>query len=287
MAPPSFGSGAPEEPTRLRQIALAVTDLEKEVSLLTSILPTHVLYRDPRVSVWNLHNALLPLGGDILELVSPTSSSAPAARHIKRNGDGGYMIIMQQQGAKERREQLVKSKRARVIWTSDHEESSATQYHPADVPGGVIPELDAQYGAGKGVEVRFGAWHALGPRHEEYVGGMRETAGLGLLGVVCRLKAGEVDVEGAARRWRDLFGVAMSRDLVAFTNARLGFVRGVEGKGAGIESITVGVAGREKLEDVIKKAREKGVWRGGTHGWAEMCGVKWHFVQTGEETSKL
>ena len=38
MPPPSFGTGAPPEPTRLRQVALVVRDLDKARKMLVSLL---------------------------------------------------------------------------------------------------------------------------------------------------------------------------------------------------------------------------------------------------------
>ena len=101
-----------------------------------------------------------------------------------------------------------------------------------------------------------------------------------------RLAPGDLGHEAAASQWEDIFGVARSRDLLAFTNARLGFVPGREGESEGLVSITVGVNGRAKLEGILERAREQRVCG---DGWINMCGIKWYFVLTavGEAKGKL
>lgn len=113
---------------------------------------------------------------------------------------------------------------------------------------------------------------------------MRRSAHLSLEGCVLRLQPDDHDHEGAARQWEDIFGVGRSRDLLAFTNARLGFVSGQEGRPEGLVSITVGVKGQDKLDAVLHRAKEVGVWN---HGRVYICGVRWDFVLSGLEESKL
>lgn len=55
---------------------------------------------------------------------------------------------------------------------------------------------------------------------------MERTSHLTLQGCALRLAPGESGPQAAARQWEAVFGVARSRDLLAFTNARLGFCTG-------------------------------------------------------------
>lgn len=113
---------------------------------------------------------------------------------------------------------------------------------------------------------------------------MKRSAHLSLEGCVLRLQPGDYEHEAAARQWEQIFGVARNRDLLAFTNARMGFVPGREGCAEGLVSITVGVRGQEKLNAILKRAEEVGVY---TAGRIDMCGVQWNFVSTGHEEAKL
>jgi hypothetical protein len=113
---------------------------------------------------------------------------------------------------------------------------------------------------------------------------MKRSAHLSLEGCVLRLQPGDYDHEAAARQWEEIFGVERSRDLLAFTNARIGFVPGQRGRSEGLVSLTIGVKGRDKLDAILRRAREAGVC---DDGGVQMCGVKWNFVLTGHEDAKL
>ena len=89
-----------------------------------------------------------------------------------------------------------------------------------------------------------------------------------------RLAPGDWDTEGASRQWETVFGVGMSRDLVAFTNARMGFTRGQEGKPEGLESITITVNGGDKMDGILQRGKEAGVLN--PDGSLQMLSVKWY-----------
>jgi hypothetical protein len=84
-----------------------------------------------------------------------------------------------------------------------------------------------------------------------------------------------------------MFGVVRSRDLLAFTNARVGFIRGAEGQPEGIVSMTIGVTGKDKLQGILDRARKAGLL--GEDGWVKLLGVKWYFylATLGEAKTKL
>jgi len=96
------------------------------------------------------------------------------------------------------------------------------------------------------------------------------------------LAPGDNDGESASRQWEDIFGVPRSRDLVAFTNARLGFIRGEEGKPEGIVSITIAVKGQKTFDGIQERASQMGLCG---DGWINMVGVRWYFSHAGEDTS--
>ncbi|KAF2825194.1 hypothetical protein CC86DRAFT_370945 [Ophiobolus disseminans] len=196
------------------------------------------------------------------------------------------MAIMQTEDAKKRREYLEKQGLAKVIFKHDHGDVVCTQYHPKGVKGGMMPELDSHTPGPDNaapLRTRFSPWHACGSDYQAYRSGMQRAGHLGLVGCVLRLQPGDADHEAAARQWEELFGVARSRDLLAFTNARLGFVPGREGQPEGLASITVGVSGRDKLDAIVDRARAAGVW---AEGRITMCGVNWHLISTGYGAGK-
>ncbi|KAF2117345.1 hypothetical protein BDV96DRAFT_571935 [Lophiotrema nucula] len=274
-------SAADPAPTRLRQIALVVNDIERAKRQLTHIIGTEVIFEDPSVGQWGLRNFLCPLGGDIIEVVAPFKDDTTAGRLLSKRGDGGYMIIMQTEDARKRREYIESKGLSKVIWGYDHGDTVCVQYHPKGIKGGMMAELDSHTPSPNNptpLKSRFSPWHACGSDHKVYYPGMKRTSHLTLEGCILRLAPGEQDHEAASRQWEEIFGVPRSRDLLAFTNARLGFVPGREGETEGLVSITVGVNGKENLNGILERASKEGLCG---NGWIDMCGIKWFFVLTG------
>jgi hypothetical protein len=120
---------------------------------------------------------------------------------------------------------------------------------------------------------------------------MKKHAHLSLLGAVCRLQPGDWGAELASTQWEQTFGVPRSRDLIQFTNARVGFLHGEEGMPEGICSISIGVVGEKRRQDIFARAKEMGLLEEDEmkRKWVEMLGLRWYFVLTGEdeERSKL
>jgi hypothetical protein len=130
-------------------------------------------------------------------------------------------------------------------------------------------------------------WGALGPpkRAPLYMAAMRDAAHLRLVGVVLRLEPDDADTIGAARQWEGTFGIVRDKDCLHFTNARLGFVAGVRGEWDGIQSLTVAVDGRERLERMVWAAKNEGLWDE-SGGFTKMVGVRWYFVESAAAAAK-
>jgi hypothetical protein len=69
----------------------------------TTVSGTEVIFVDPGVAKWGIHNILVAIGGDVIEVCSPFQPGTTAGRLIEKRGDGGYMIIMQTMNADKRR----------------------------------------------------------------------------------------------------------------------------------------------------------------------------------------
>ena len=85
---------------RLRQICLLTRDLEWTSSVLSAAFDAPVVFRDPRMAAGgNLTNTHIRLGDSFLETVCPTDlaweRSSTQTRLLERNGDCGYMAIVQ------------------------------------------------------------------------------------------------------------------------------------------------------------------------------------------------
>ncbi len=126
---------------RLRQVVLVAEDLEATVDRLRDIFGIEVAYRDPGVEFFDLHNAVLTIGDTFLEVVSPLSANAGAARYReRRGGDCGYMVMVQSDDYWRDRERI-EDLGVRVVWSADLDDISGMHLHPRDT-GGPLLSLD-------------------------------------------------------------------------------------------------------------------------------------------------
>ncbi|MCH1602814.1 MAG: VOC family protein, partial [Luminiphilus sp.] len=81
---------------RIRQVALAASDLERADAILCRLLGCHESYSDPEIIYFGLDNRLYTVGDCFLEVVSSVQPNTAAGRFLeRRGGDGGYMVIVQ------------------------------------------------------------------------------------------------------------------------------------------------------------------------------------------------
>jgi hypothetical protein len=125
---------------RIRQIVLAARDLASAVTQAQDTLGLQVIYRDPGVAKFGLENALMSIGDQFLEIVSPTQADTAAGRHLDRHGDSAYMLILQTDDLERERARLAQLG-VRIVWESNHPDIRALHLHPKDV-GAAIVSLD-------------------------------------------------------------------------------------------------------------------------------------------------
>lgn len=128
---------------RLRQICLVARDRDAVVNDLTAVFGIRVAFNDPAVAAFGLHNAVLPVGNQFLEVVAPVKEGTAAGRYLdRRGGDGGYMLIFQtddQQAVRER----IAFMGVRTVLDSEMHGYTCMQLHPADT-GVTFLEIDRQ-----------------------------------------------------------------------------------------------------------------------------------------------
>jgi hypothetical protein len=126
---------------RLRQVALVARELDPVVGELCDRFRLEVGFRDPTVATFGLHNALMTVGDQFLEVLAPTEDGTTAGRLLdRRRGDGGYMVIYEVDDLDERMD-LLKKLEVRVVWISDLPDIRGRQLHPRDI-GGAIVSID-------------------------------------------------------------------------------------------------------------------------------------------------
>jgi len=173
---------------RLRQVALVAADLDDVVTELCAAFGLRVCFNDPGVAAFGLHNALMVVGDQFLEVVSPTEPGTTAGRLLdKRGGDGGYMAIYEVDDL-DRRVEVVTAQGVRIVWSADLPEIRGRHLHPRDV-GGALVSLDQP--------VPNGSWKWGGP---DWVAHQDTTVVSGIAGVT----VAAVDPEAMRARWHEL-----------------------------------------------------------------------------------
>ena len=253
----------------MRQICLVASDLKKAEDDLTSIFGLAVCHRDAGVEVFGLHNFLLPIGNNFLEVVAPFRENTAAGRYLeRRGGDGGYMVIMQTGDVNSDRERVT-GLGVRLVLDDvarGRSESIGIQLHPRDVPGAIV-ELRWN----QGDEDSDGPW---GPAGADWKAAQRTD-------VVRAMTAAEIQAEdpGAlAQRWSQVIGRPVSNGApgnpqIALDDAVLRFVPIRDGRGEGLGGLDLAVTDREH---VLRVAAERGC-----HVSADVvtvCGVRFRLT---------
>jgi len=232
---------------RLRQIAVVARDIAV-VDELRSTFGLEVAFRDPGVAVFGLQNAVLPIGPQFLEVVSPVQPDTAGGRYLeRRGGDGGYMVILQcfdHAPVKQRVDDLGIRK---VIEEEDAKHGySIMQLHPRDT-GGSFLEIDVQQGG----EDLDGPWTPAGASWQD----AKRTD------VVDAIVAAEIqspDPDGLAQRWGAILDTPVTKDdagtvALELDNATLRFVPDSDGRGEGLGGIDLRAVepGRATDEPVV------------------------------------
>lgn len=143
---------------RLRQVALVAHDLDAVLVELNRRLGLEVAFNDPGVAVFGLRNAVLPVGTQFIEVVSPIKDGTAAGRQLQRlGGDGGYMVISHTDDQGPFRERA-SALGIRTAFEADDHGYKIWQLHPGDT-GGSFLEIDFQPGG----EDPNGPWMPAGP----------------------------------------------------------------------------------------------------------------------------
>lgn len=172
---------------RLRQVALVAAERGPVVAELCAHLGVSVCFEDPGVAEFGLHNALVTVGDQFLEVVSPTQDATTAGRLLaKRGGDGGYMAIFEVDDL-DRRTAALDEHGVRVVWRIELDDIRARHLHPRDV-GGAIVSIDQP--------VPNGAWRWAGP--------WRAHAETSVVTAIAGIDVAAADPAAMAARWRDL-----------------------------------------------------------------------------------
>lgn len=217
---------------RLRQIALVAHDLEPVYAALHAVFGLNVAFRDPGVGVFGLVNAVMPVGGDFLEIVQPVKGDASALRYLhRRGGDAGYMLIFQAPDALAHRDRLA-ARGIRLIARHDTPQYTFTHFHPGDF-NGVLTSIDTE-GDGTSWREPMGKWPPAGKIWKEH---LAPDDILGIAGAAVQFK----DPPAIAQSWSELLSARREGETLLFDDAAVRFVPPVDADGTGIVGIDIAV----------------------------------------------
>lgn len=202
---------------RIRQIVFATRELAPTVAQFEDALGLQVAYRDPLVVKFGLHNALLPIGDQFIEVLAPIKDKTAAGRHLERHGESAYMLVFQTDNLDADRARFGRLG-VRVIWQADYPDVRATQLHPRDI-GAAIVSLDQPSPPE--------SWRWAGPSWKQHVSstGAKE---------ICEVTIGAVDPTAMAQRWADVLGTAAPlENRIAIQGGVLNFTQATVDKIAG------------------------------------------------------
>ena len=217
------------------------------VESLCNLFDIKVSFNDPGVAHFGLENAVLPVGTDFLEVVSPVEENTTAGRYLdRRGGDGGYMVIIQVDDYDEAKNN-VKENNITVVWESEHPEARAIHLHPKQM-GGAIVSLDWMNPKE--------SWKWAGPSWGDFVN----------TSTVQRFVGVEIqsnDPEDMKDKWQSVLKMPSERvsdNQINLDNTWIRFIEDLDGRGAGVSSFCIEANDKEAL---LKKASDLGLVKKG------------------------
>jgi len=121
---------------------IAARDLRSTVDALCSEFGLGVCFNDPGVAEFGLENALMVVGDQFIEVVSPIAENSAVGRLLdRRQADvTAYMVMFEVDDLDERMDQLTEA-HVRNVWSGDYPAIRGRHLHPGDM-GGAIVSLD-------------------------------------------------------------------------------------------------------------------------------------------------
>lgn len=207
------------------------------INELCELFEFEVAFNDPGVGHFGLENAVIPIGKDFLEVVSPVQEGTTAERFInKRNGDGGYMIIIQVDDFQQSKA-LVSQKGIDIVWETDLPEAKAIHLHPKQT-GGAILSLDWMDPKD--------SWKWAGPNWTDHISGPIS----GVEGVEIQSNNPQEMFE----TWSQILGnPRMNKEdgEIYLNNTWIKFILDLDGRGPGVSSFILRC---NEIERIQKKA---------------------------------
>ena len=234
---------------RLRQVALMAHKIAPVAEALETVFDLKVAFRDPGVGVFGLTNVVMPAGGDFIEVLEPIQDNTAGGRYlVRRGGDAGYMVILQDDDAVAHRGRL-EALGVRVIAARAEGRYRYTHYHPGDCAG-VLLSIDSVEGSDW--RQPDCDWPPAGKDWRQF----QSDECLGLVSVTIQHR----DPKAAADRWSALLDrpatSASGAWSVALEMGAIHFTPAIDEDGTGVVGLEVAV---RNVGVVLDRAAAKGL----------------------------
>jgi hypothetical protein len=214
---------------RLRQIALVARHDLVAAQDVIDVLGVAIAFHDPAIKNIGLHNTLMPIGTQLLEIVAPITEGTTAERYLlRRKGAGGYMVITQTDDHPRHRAR-VDELGIRIVGQFHDDGFTNMQLHPADT-GGSFLEIDEQAGG----DDPMGPWSPAGRDWQQAI----------RTDLVSAITAAEMqceDPDKVATRWSEIVQIDRADvdgvPTIPLDNAALRFVPITDGRPEGLAGI--------------------------------------------------
>ena len=227
----------------LRQLVMVSSLRDPIVDSLCKLFDIKVSFNDPGVGHFGLENAVLPVGTDFLEVVSPVEKNTTAGRYLdRRSGDGGYMVIIQVDDFSDVQNN-VKENNVTVVWESEHPEARAMHLHPKEM-GGAILSLDWMNPKE--------SWKWAGPNWKQFVNTSTINRFVGV-------EIQSDNPEAMKIKWQSVLRVPENKirdNEIKLDNTWIRFVEDEDERGPGVSAFCIEANDNESL---LKKADEIGL----------------------------
>jgi hypothetical protein len=225
---------------KIRQIALVARHDLVAAQEFIDTLGLAIAFHDPGIKGLGLHNTLMPIGTQLLEIVAPITEGTTAERFLlRRKGAGGYMVITQTDDHPPRRSR-VEDLGIRIVGQFHDDDFTNMQLHPADT-GGSFLEIDQQVGG----EDPMGPWSPAGPDWQQAI----------RTDLVSAITAAEMqceDPDKVATRWSEIIEIERADvdgvPTIPLDGATLRFVPVTDGRGEGLAGIDLACSDPETVK---------------------------------------
>ena len=233
---------------RLRQLVFVSRERDRLAREICTLLDLKESYHDAGLINFGLENVLIPLGDTFFEIVMPVQENTTAERFlVKRNGDGGYMVIVDVDDF-ESEQKRVESSGIEIVWHGNRSEEEINartiHLHPKQV-GGAILSIDHMNPKN--------AWLWAGTNWEKDIN-------KNLVDVLSGVVMQSDDPEQLCMQWEKALGMKKAADelKIQLVESTINFVESIDGRGEGINAFKIKAL---KKDQIIKNAKSMKIFK--------------------------